>query len=173
VLIVLSGLPGTGKRAVADGIARALRVPVLSVDPMESAILRAGIAHGFETGLAAYLVAQTLADRYMSDGLDPVIDAVNSVQQARAMWRSLARKHETPLRIIECLVSDPAVHAARLASRDRGLVLPEPTGEDVERRRSEWTPWPEPHLCLDSLDGIEANVTRARRYLATGMVEAG
>jgi predicted kinase len=172
MLIVLSGLPGTGKSAVADGLARVLRVPVLSVDPIESAILQAGISHRFETGLAAYLVAQALADRYMADGLDPLIDAVNSVEEARALWRTLARKHETPLRIIECIVSDPAVHTARLASRDRGLVLPEPTGEDVEHRRSEWAPWPEPHLTLDALDGIAANVARARRYVATGVVEA-
>jgi len=166
VLIVLSGLPGTGKSAVADGIGRALRLPVLSVDPLESAILQAGIPPSFETGLAAYLVAETLADEYMAAGLDPVIDAVNSVEQAREMWRALARKHRAPLRVIECLVSDPAVHAARLTSRERGLALAEPTGEDVERRRAEWTDWPEPHLMLDALDGIEVNVASALAYLA-------
>ena len=166
MLIVLSGLPGTGKSAVADGIARALRLPVLSVDPLESAILRAGIPPSFETGLAAYLVAETLADEYMTAGLDPVIDAVNSVEQAREMWRALARKHRAPLRVIECLVSDSAVHAARLTSRERGLALTEPTGEDVERRRAEWTDWPEPHLTLDALDGIEVNVASALAYLA-------
>jgi predicted kinase len=166
VLIVLSGLPGTGKGAVADWIARALRLQVLSVDPVESAILRAGIAPSFETGLGAYLVAETLADAYLAAGLEPVIDAVNSVEQAREMWRALARKHGTPLRIIECHLSDPAVHAARLASRDRGLALAEPTREDLERGRAEWTDWPEPHLKLDALDGIEVNVTAALAYVA-------
>jgi predicted kinase len=166
VLIVLSGLPGTGKSAVADGVASALRLPVLSVDPLESAILRAGIAHGFETGLAAYLVAETLADRFMADGFDPVIDAVNSVEQAREMWRALARKHRVALRIVECRVSDPIVHAARLASRQRDLALAEPTEEEVQRRRAEWTDWPEPHLTLDALDGIGANVAAALTYLA-------
>jgi len=166
VLVVLSGLPGTGKSAVADGVARGLRLPVLSVDPLESAILRAGIAQGFATGLAAYLVAETLADRFMTDGFDPVIDAVNSVEQARDMWRALASKHHARLRIIECLVSDSTVHAARVASRDRGLALPEPTREDVERRRSEWTPWPEPHLTLDALGGIEVNIAAALAYLS-------
>ena len=69
MLIVLSGLPGTGKSAVADGIARALRLPVLSVDPLESAILQAGIPPSFETGLAAYLVAETCL-LYTSDAAD-------------------------------------------------------------------------------------------------------
>ena len=166
MLIVLSGLPGTGKSAVADGIARALRLPVLSVDPLESAMLRAGITPSFETGLAAYLAAETLADGYLAVGLDPIIDAVNSVEQAREMWRALARKHRVPLRIIECLVSDPAVHAARLVNRQRDLALGEPTADDVARRRAEWTDWPEPHLVLDALAGLEANIAAALAYLS-------
>ena len=44
MLIVFSGLPGTGKSELAQRIGRRLRIPVLSVDPIESAILRAGIA---------------------------------------------------------------------------------------------------------------------------------
>jgi predicted kinase len=166
VLIVLSGLPGTGKSAIADGVGRTLGLPVLSVDPIESAILRSGVERSFETGLAAYVVAEALADRYLSDGLHTVIDAVNSIDEARDMWRALASKHEARLVIIECVVSDEAVHAARLASRDRGLALPEPAWQDVERRRTEWTAWPEPHLTLDALDSVEANVAKALDYIA-------
>jgi predicted kinase len=165
VLIVLSGLPGTGKSAIADGVGSALRLPVLSVDPIESSILRAGIERTFETGLAAYIVAETLADRAMADGLDAVIDAVNAVEPARDMWRRLARKHAAALVIIECIVSDGAVHADRLAGRDRGLALPEPGWEDVERRRTEWRAWPEPHLTLDALDPVEVNVETALEYI--------
>ena len=165
MLIILSGLPGTGKSAVADAIARALRLPVISVDPIESAILRAGIAPSFETGLAAYLVAATLADGIMAAGLDTVIDAVNSVEYARDLWRALARKHDVEMRIIVCNVSDGSVHAARLASRDRGLALGEPTAKDVEHRRSEWTPWSEPYVTLDGTGDLAASVAEALRYL--------
>jgi len=166
VLIVLSGLPGSGKSGIADGVGSALRIPVLSVDPIESSILRAGIERSFETGLAAYIVAETLADRAMADSLDVVIDAVNSVEPARDMWRALAWKHGAALVIIECLVSDRATHAAGLAGRDRGLALPEPSWEDVERRRVEWTRWPEPHLSLDALDPVATNVAKALEYIS-------
>ena len=165
-LIVLSGLPGTGKSAIADGLGRTLRLPVLSVDPIESAIMRAGIEHSFETGLAAYIVAEALADRNMANGLGTVIDAVNSVEPARDMWRGLARKHGATLVIIESIVSDRTVHAARLASRNRGLALAEPTWEDVERRRSEWTSWPEPHLTLDALYPVDTNLAKAVEYVS-------
>ena len=60
-LVILSGLPGTGKSELGQQLARRLDISVLSVDPIEAAILRAGIAQSFETGLAAYLVAETIA----------------------------------------------------------------------------------------------------------------
>lgn len=165
VLIVLSGLPGTGKNGIADGIGRARGFLVLSVDPIESAIIRAGIEPSFETGLAAYLVAETFADEHLAAGLDTVIDAVNSVEPARDMWRALARQHDVRLVVIECIASDRAVHAARLGGRQRGLTLPEPTWADVERRRDEWMAWPELHLTLDALDPLESNLARALAYL--------
>ena len=168
MIIVLSGLPGTGKSAIADGIGRALRLSVLSVDPIESAIVGAGIDRSFETGLAAYVVAEAVADRNLAGGLDVVIDAVNAVEPARDTWRALARRHESRLVLIECVLSDRTVHAARLAQRDRGLAIPEPSWDDVERRRAEWTSWPEPHLTLNALDSVEVNVAKALDYFARG-----
>ena len=165
-LIVLSGLPGSGKSTVAEAVGRSVRATVLSVDPIESAIVRAGIEHGFETGLAAYLVAETIADASLASGLDVVIDAVNSVEEARDMWRALALRRDAELRVVECVLAGEEVGRARLAGRRRGLAVPEPTWADVERRRAEWTPWPEPHLTLDAARPIEEKVDLALAYVA-------
>jgi predicted kinase len=169
MLIVLSGMPATGKSAIADGIGRALRLPVLSVDPIESALLRAGVARSFETGLAAYVVAEAIADRNLAVGLDVVIDAVNSVEPARDMWRALAAKHGARLVIIECVLADGSIHRARLAARDRGLALPEPSWDDVDRRRAEWTAWPEPHLTLNAIEPVGDNLAKALAYITRGL----
>ena len=165
MLIVVSGLPGTGKSAIADGLGRELGLPVLSVDPIESAVLRAGIPRSFETDYAAYLVAQALADGNLRLGLGSVIDAVNSVEPGRDLWRELARRHDVPLRIVVCTIADEAVHRSRLRDRDRGIALGEPRWQDVEERRAEWVPWPEPHLVLDGSDPVEANLAAALRYV--------
>ena len=158
-------MSGTGKSSLATGIGRARKAPVLSVDPIEDAIIRAGIRQSFETGLAAYLAVEAIADAALADGVDVVIDAVNSVDSARDMWRGLARKHAAQLAIIECVISDGAVHADRVAQRNRGLAVPEPTWADVERRRAEWTPWPEEHLTLDAVEAPDSNLVRALAYL--------
>jgi predicted kinase len=165
-LIILSGLPGTGKSAIADALGRARGMPVISVDPIESAILRSGLTRSFETGLAAYLVAEALADGFTATGVGAVIDAVNSTEYAREQWRKVAVRHDADMRVIVCLVSDLSIHEARLAGRDRGMTSGEPSPEDVERRRNEWTDWPEPHLTLDAVDDLDANVARALQFIA-------
>jgi predicted kinase len=166
VLIIFSGLPGTGKSALANLVGRDLRIPVLSVDPIEAAILRAGASQDFGTGLAAYLVVEALVDSQLNLGQSAIVDAVNSVEPAKEMWRRVAAKYGIPMKVIECRCSDGVVHYHRLASRRRGLEdLREPTWEQVERRRREYTPWVEPVLSVDSVEPLESNLTRALVWL--------
>jgi predicted kinase len=166
VLVVFSGLPGTGKSELAQGLARRLHIPVLSVDPVEAALLRAGIPQSFETGLAAYLVVEALADAQLALGADVIVDAVNSVEPAKEMWRKLASQHGVPLRVIECRCSDEARHRERLATRRRGISgLPEPSWETVQQRRREFTPWVEPHLSVDAVASSASNVERILEWL--------
>jgi predicted kinase len=96
----------------------------------------------------------------LATGISPIVDAVNSVEVARDMWRRLSAKHGVSLIVVECTVSDSALHASRLAVRERGLALAEPTWETVDSRRAEWAPWTDPHLTLDGVDDLAENVRR-------------
>jgi predicted kinase len=164
-LIVISGLPGSGKSAVAEGLAVALAVPLFAVDPIESAIIESGLQRSFETGLAAYLVAETLAGEQLKCGLSAIIDAVSAVQEARDMWHNLARKHYARLIVIECVL-ERELHRARIESRSRGMYgIPEVSWEDVEERRRQFVPWEEERLVLDTAATREECVKRALDYM--------
>jgi predicted kinase len=167
-LIILSGLPGTGKSALAEVIAEPLGLPVFSVDPIEAALLASGIEHGFTSGLAAYNVCVTLAQNQLLRGRGVIIDAVNGVEPAKEMWRRLARALGLPLTVLECICSDPGHHRTRLTRRKRGLGLPEPSWRDVERRKAEWVPWKEPVLVVDAMDALTVNAGRALRWIRRG-----
>ena len=43
-LIVVAGLPGSGKSTVAEALSGALSLPVFSIDPIEAAMWRGGLA---------------------------------------------------------------------------------------------------------------------------------
>jgi predicted kinase len=165
-LIVMAGLAGTGKSTLARELARRLHVPVFSVDPIESAIVEAGIARSFETGLAAYLVARALADAQLAAGGDAIIDAVNAEEEGKDVWRTLARAHGLAPHIIECRCSDEALHRMRLAERRRGLAIPEPSWDDVQQRSQAYTTWTEPLLAVDAAASLEANAARALAWLS-------
>jgi predicted kinase len=165
-LIVLSGLPGSGKSTVAEGLSRALSVPVLSVDPIEAAMWRGGLAKA-QTGIVAYDVAVALAAEHLRLGHSVIADAVNPVEAPRAAWRNLAAKYRAGLKIIECVCADEAVHRRRIETRVRAIAgMPEVTWDRVLQRRSEYEAWTDQRLSLDtSVDTPENLLATAINYV--------
>jgi predicted kinase len=110
-LIVMAGLPGSGKSSVAEALGQLLDRAVLSVDPIEAAMWRSGIPQSM-TGIAAYHVAEAIAEENLRLGLSVIIDAVNPVDAARDGWVGLAARREVGMMFVE---SHLPVHASRSA----------------------------------------------------------
>lgn len=171
-LIVTAGLPGAGKSTIAEVVGNRLGLPVVSVDPIESAILGAGIDRDQPTGLAAYLVAETIADAVLAGGAGVIVDAVNAVEPAREQWLRLAARQNVPVKFLEVVCSDPELHRSRLAARDRGLPhFAEPTWHAVEQSIDEWESWSGssaavPRITLDSVQPLGVNVEQALAFIS-------
>jgi predicted kinase len=167
-LIVLTGLPGSGKTTIAEGVAHKLGYPVFSVDPIESSMLSVGMKRNYTTGLAAYRVAQILADENLRLGQSVIIDAVNAVPEARQAWEKLARKYKAKLIIIECVYGDETLHRDRVTARVRRLPgFNELTWQEVQEDRKRYKKWQRKHLILDSADPAESNISSAIDYIKT------
>jgi predicted kinase len=165
-LIILAGLPGSGKSTVAEGLSRHLSMPIFSVDPIEAAMRRGGLAKA-QTGVAAYNVAITMAEEHLRLGHSVIIDAVNPVEAPRAAWRNLAARHQAGLRIIECLCTDEAIHRRRIEARVRAIDgMPEITWARVVERRAEYQAWNDARLTLDtSIDTPEALLAAGLKFV--------
>ncbi|GAA1838170.1 AAA family ATPase [Microlunatus capsulatus] len=156
MLIAMAGLPGAGKSTVADALGRRTGWPVLSVDPVEAALLGAGVTSDQPTGLAAYLAVGALAEHLLRLGQTVVVDAVNAAPEARAQWEDLARRTRTPLCFVEVVCSDVDLHRQRLTDRRRDLGdLPEPRWDSLDQRREQLAGWSGPRLVLDSAGAVE------------------
>jgi len=164
-LVVLAGLPGTGKSTLARLLAEQLGGAWLRVDTIEASLLKAGLTQSFETGLAAYLAARDLARDQLAMGHDTIVDAVNGVDPARQMWRDLAGELQADRFVVEVVCSDQEEHRRRIESRGSLTPpLPAPTWDEVVRR--EYRPWREPILRVQGDRSPVENVSRVLDYLS-------
>lgn len=167
---MLSGLPGVGKSYFAQALAVRLGAVVVSVDPIEDAIIRSGIPMSFETGVAAYEVGAAIAAMQLRNGLTVIADAANDLEVGRDIWRTAADAAapvQVKVKVIEVTCSDVSLHRARLERRHRGLTeYPEPTWEHVVRRAADAEPWTCPTLVVDSAGSLDDMVRSALVYVA-------
>jgi len=139
MLIALAGLPGTGKTSIARTLAPEFGAVHLRIDAIETVLHREGMWSD-EHPAVAYEIAAELAADQLGHGLPVIIDAVNPVQEARALWRELASRHHTALVAVELVCADAAEHRRRVEHRTpdlRGQVVPS-WHEVVDRQYVAW-----------------------------------
>jgi len=165
-LVALSGLPGTGKSAVAEALAQRLGVPVFAKDWLEASLLRSGVVAREQLGMVGYSLLTTLAQRQLALGQSAILDSVATITSVRDTWRALAREFEAAWYVIECTCSDAEVHRQRLSQRQRRIPgWPELDWSEVERVQDVFAPWSEERLVLDSTEPMSENVARALAYV--------
>lgn len=164
MLIVFSGLPGTGKTTVSREFARRRRAVHLRIDVIEQAIRDAQVLAG-DVGPAGYAVANALAEAQLAAGLAVVADCVNPVRESREGWRVVAARAGVALVQVLVVCTDPVEHRRRVEQRASdipGLILPD--WPSVSRHA--FDAWTGPHLQLDTatlsagqaVDAIEAHL---------------
>ena len=148
MLIIFSGLPGTGKSTIAGALAQRLGAVYLRIDTIEQAI-RAAEQMDNEMGPAGYFVAYELARENLKFGSTVITDSVNPIQLTRDAYHDIARSVGVPCFDVEVICSNPKLHRERVEHRTvdiEGLALPD--WQVVITR--DYEPWDSERLVLDS-----------------------
>jgi predicted kinase len=148
VLIVVSGLPATGKSTVASGLVRRTGFAYLRVDRIEQAIVGSGEARA-PLGPVGYLVAYDVAAEQLRHGVSVVAECVNPLGVTRDAWRDIAAVNGARLLEVELICTDLAAHRTRVQTREVDIPgLPLPSWQQVLDR--EYEPWDRDHLVIDT-----------------------
>jgi predicted kinase len=138
-LIVLAGLPGTGKSTIAVPLARELRASYLRIDTIEQALVDSGELVG-RPRTAGYIAGYALARDQLGVGVTVVVECVNPLKVTRDAWKSVADQQRAWLLDVELVCSDPDEHRSRVENRSvdvPGLILPS-WREVLDRDYEEW-----------------------------------
>ena len=148
MLIVLGGLPGTGKTTIARALASRLGAFHLRIDTIEQALRSAGTL-GNDIGPLGYVVAYRVAEDNLRLGNTVIADSVNPIRITRDAWRATAERAGAPLVEVEVICSDPIEHRRRVETRRAdidGFRLP--AWADVLGR--DYEPWEGASVVVDT-----------------------
>lgn len=156
MLIIFSGLPGTGKTTLARALASHLDAVYVRIDSIEQTIRESGYKQALDD--LGYRIGYAVALDNLRLGRSVVADSVNPLSITREAWRKVASTAQVKAIDVEVVCSDNREHRKRVETRETdvpGLRLP--SWADVVAR--EYEPWDRERLTVDtSTHSIEQNV---------------
>ena len=166
-LIVMTGVPGSGKSSVAEAVGRRLGIPVFAMDWLLGALTPFGGYHLDQQWEIGEELLTTLAFRQLALGQCAILDSPAEDTATRERWRSLADSARAPLRVVVCVCSDRELHRARVEERTRAIPGWHDAADwaDVTRRLAAYPPWPSDALVVDTVEPLAECVARVVAFV--------
>lgn len=172
LLVLVTGLPGTGKSTTAEVAARALGAPVLGHDwamsglrpfrELELVLDDMGFAGRRAVG---WSILWSLARQQLRLGSSVVLDGV-ARQPEIARAREVAGEERAESFVLMTACEDAEVHRSRVDGRQRGIPdWYELDWDHVAQARASWRAPSDVDLVLQATDRMEDNAERVRNAL--------
>jgi predicted kinase len=171
MLIVMGGLPGVGKTAIARELARQIGAAHIRIDSIEYAVRESGVVKG-DLYDAGYRAAYAVSEDNLRVGLTVIADSVNPLPVTRDAWRAVAGRAGVAVVEIEVVCTDVVEHRRRVETRATDfpgwlLTWPEVAGRDYHA-------WETERVVLDTANcSVEENVGRAIAAIAAQRASQG
>jgi len=165
-LVVVSGLPGSGKSYFCRRLASRHPLARLDSDALRKTLFGQP-THSPEESSRLFAACHHVLDRLLGAGISALLDATNLREVHRRQLYAIAERHAAKL-VVVSLQAPAAVVEKRLAARAR-RADPEDlsdAGPDVyERMRSLDEPIARPHIVVDTSADIEPALRAVLREL--------
>lgn len=171
MLIIIGGLPGSGKTTIARELARHIAAVHIRIDSIEQAIRDSGLLSQSMND-AGYRVGYAIAEDNLRIGRTVIADSVNPLAVTRDAWLAVANRLQVSAIEIEITCSDAAEHRQRVERRVSDIAgLRLPTWQEVVNRNYET--WNRERLVIDTAgQSVGDNVKMLQEALPNSIASA-
>jgi predicted kinase len=179
-VLLVTGLPGTGKSTIAERVAPSLGAPVFGWDWAMAALTPYGpvvealqsLGHRDVHAVGWAMVCQT-ARAQLRRGMSVVLDGLAD-DAVVAQVRALARDHGGRATVVLTTCDDEAVHEARIDGRQRHIPgWYELTWDRVLVTKGRWVPPDDVDLVVPAEGDLDANVARVLAAVTSPAITSG
>jgi cytidylate kinase len=164
-LVLMAGLPGTGKTTLSEALGHELGWPVINKDELKRTFLKMGESD-MRAGMMAYEIVFTLTrDLFESQRLSIILDTASlHLFILGHAAKSVQAVPNARLKIILCIVKSE-IRAHRLKTRTGAIAQHTAEPSTLEEDMQLFRHLPQGFLIVDTLAPIEECVAKARHYL--------
>lgn len=166
VLVMLSGLPGTGKSYLARKLCEQEPFVVIESDFVRKTLFNPPTYSARESALV-HKVCHTLIDRLLKRGLRVIFDATNLVEFQREYVYRLADRNGAKLVIVQTVAPEEVVRE-RLDKRTKARDVHDISDADwsvYARMKRRQQPIGRPHLVVDTSKDVDEAVRKIMRVI--------
>lgn len=151
MLIVVCGLPGTGKSTVANVIAKKVKGIVVNTDVIRKKLFLRPTYERWEKALV-YKVMFLVADYLLKIKRVCILDAVFPRKSQRKTAKEIAEKNNTKIYFVECVCNEDVIKE-RMKRRFKRKEVSDANFEIYLKLKKEWEPIKFKHFIVDTTHG--------------------
>ncbi|MCJ7666747.1 MAG: ATP-binding protein [Anaerolineae bacterium] len=164
VLLLLSGLPGTGKSFLARRLAEALPFVIIESDVVRKILFPQPLYTAQESRWV-HRTCHALMAKLLKRGVRVIYDATNLIEYHREIVYRIAQKAGARLVVVKTVASEEVVRERLRARQEEARELSDADWRVYRRMASRQEQVSHPHLVIDTSEDLEEAVAKVLRFI--------